>query len=153
MFCHFNQINSNRSKKNCTSHGMGRQNGTDLAIRTRWLLCTSMAYIAVWHKMRWIAHIVVVPRERDDAVRVGVVIPQARAESPGVGQNLRHRQRHHCSFLGSVMSSIHYLLIPFENYFIIHYFFSFFISQGVNKGVPCDKICSFSVFLHETVEI
>ena len=42
----------------------------------------------------------VVPGERDDAVRVGVVVPQARAESPGVGQDLRHCQRHHCSSSG-----------------------------------------------------
>ena len=87
----------------------------------------------------------IVPRERYDAVRVGVVVPEARPESPGVRQNLRHRQRHHYSVVGSVRSLADQFIISNSFSQFLSTFFLSLISQGANEGVKNGTICSFSI--------
>ena len=87
---------------------------------------------------KWEVAEIDVPCERDDAVGVGVVIPQAGAEATGVGQNLRHCQRHHCS---SNFSRDQFIISDSFTEFLSSFFFSSFISQGVNKGVSYIQKC------------
>ena len=78
-------------------------------------------------------HVSHVPGERDDAVGVGVVVPQARAEPPGVGQDLRHCQRHHCSSSG--LSADQFII---SNSFF-RFFHTLFLSlsrRGGQQGCP-----------------